>query len=82
MRLCYKNIDDDVDFTLCVGFQQHKYYDVKNHINIYNNYIICNDYGTSYYFNTQKFSSYYIWNFFYTEKEIRKMKLNNIINNI
>jgi len=31
-----------------------------------------------YYENNNHFSGYYLWDYFYTEKEIRKLKLNEI----
>ena len=43
-------------------------------------YISCNDYGGWFYINKKDFETkfYYIWDYFYTTQELRKLKLDKL----
>ncbi len=81
MKVYYK-IMNGIE-VLPEGFYHGNWYEIREKISSINKkfiyYKIKNDTGKTYTFNDIEYGgAYYIWRYFYTEKEIRKLKLENI----
>ena len=72
--LCKKTTNyESMDKKYNINKERNKYYTITG---VKDNYIVY--FGVDYYSLNLNNSNYYIWNYFYTPQEIRKMKLKQL----